>query len=45
MFQAPKRITELSHVMLPGQEQYGLELKQRAERKGPAGDIMNDVYM
>ncbi len=45
MFQAPKRITELSHVMLPGQEQYGLELKLRSERKGPAGDIMHDVYM
>jgi len=45
MFQTPRRITELSHVMLPGQEQYGLELKQRAERKGPVGDIMNDVSM
>ena len=41
----PKRIIELSHVMLPGQEQYGLEVKPRKERKGPTGDIMCDVFM
>jgi arylformamidase len=39
------RVIELSHVMLPGREQYGLELKQRNARPGPAGDIMLDVYM
>jgi arylformamidase len=43
--QAPKRIIELSHVMLPGREQYGLEVKPRKERKGPTGDIMCDVSM
>jgi arylformamidase len=42
---APKRIVELSHVMLPGQEQYGLEVKPRKERKGATGDIMSDVSM
>src|SRR5262245_23614292 len=41
----PTRITELSHVMLPGQEQYGLEVKLRSERKGSAGDVMSDVFM
>lgn len=40
-----KRIIDLTHVMLPGQEQYGLEVKQRNERKGETGDIMSDVSM
>jgi len=40
-----KRIIDLTHVMLPGQEQYGLEVKQRNERHGETGDIMSDVYM
>ncbi len=40
-----KRITDLTHIMIPGQEQYGLEVKQRNERHGPTGDIMSDVYM
>ena len=40
------RIIDLSHVLLPGQEQYGLEVSQRGEkREGPAGDIMSDVYL
>lgn len=40
-----RRVVDLTHVMLPGQEQYGLEVKQRNERTGPTGDIMSDVYM
>lgn len=40
-----KRIIDLTHVMLPGQEQYGLEVTQRGERHGPTGDIMSDVFM
>jgi len=40
-----KRIVDLTHVMIPGQEQYGLEVKQRGERTGRTGDIMSDVYM
>lgn len=40
-----KRIIDLTHVMLPGQEQYGLEVAQRGERHGPTGDIMSDVSM
>lgn len=40
-----KRIIDLTHVMLPGQEQYGLEVSQRGERHGPTGDIMSDVAM
>lgn len=40
-----KRIIDLTHVMIPGKEQYGLELKQRGERHGPTGDIMSDLFM
>jgi arylformamidase len=40
-----KRITDLTHVMFPGQEQYGLEVTQRGTRVGPTGDIMSDVAM
>jgi arylformamidase len=40
-----KRIIDLTHVMIPGQEQYGLELTQRGARDTPTGDIMNDIYM
>ncbi len=40
-----KRIIDLTHVLLPGEEQYGLELKQRGTRETPTGDIMSDVYM
>ncbi len=40
-----KRIIDLTHVMIPGQEQYGLEIKQRNERHGPSGDIMKEVFM
>lgn len=40
-----KRIIDLTHIMIPGQEQYGLEVTQRGERHGPTGDIMRDVFM
>jgi arylformamidase len=40
-----KRIIDLTHVMLPGEEQYVLEVKQRGVREGPTGDIMSDVFM
>jgi arylformamidase len=40
-----KRIIDLTHVLLPGQEQYGLEVSQRGTRTGPTGDIMSDVSM
>lgn len=40
-----KRIVDLTHSLIPGEEQYGLEVKQRNEREGPTGDIMSDVYM
>lgn len=40
-----RRIVDLTHVMLPGEEQYGLEVKQRNTRESATGDIMNDVYM
>jgi arylformamidase len=40
-----KRAIDLTHVMIPGEEQYGLEVRQRNERHGPTGDIMSDVYL
>lgn len=40
-----KRVIDLTHVLLPGQEQYSLEVKQRNAREGATGDIMSDVYM
>lgn len=40
-----KRVIDLTHVMIPGQEQYDLEITQRSERHGPTGDIMKDVFM
>lgn len=40
-----KRIIDLTHVMIPGQEQYGLEVTQRNARDGATGDIMSDVYL
>ena len=39
------RVTDLTHSMIPGAEQYGLEVTQRNPRDGPTGDIMNDVFM
>lgn len=40
-----KRIIDLTHSMIPGQEQYGLEVKQRNPRDAATGDIMCDVYL
>lgn len=40
-----KRIIDLTHILIPGQEQYGLEVTQRGERHGPTGDIMSNVFM
>jgi arylformamidase len=40
-----KRITDLTHVLIPGEEQYGLEIKQRGERLGATGDIMKEVFL
>ena len=40
------RIIDLTHTMLPGEEQYTVEIKQRGKlRDTPTGDIMNDLYM
>lgn len=40
-----KRVIDLTHTLMPGQEQYHLDVKQRGERHGPTGDIMSDVAM
>jgi arylformamidase len=43
---AKPQIIDLTHRLLPGEEQYTVELKQRAApRTTPTGDIMHDVYM
>jgi arylformamidase len=40
------QVIDLTHTLLPGQEQYSVEIKQRGkERDTPTGDIMHDVYM
>lgn len=39
------RVVDLTHVMLPGKEQYTLEVSRRNERPGEEGDIMSAVYM
>lgn len=39
------RVVDLTHVLLPGQEQYTLEIARRNERHGAEGDIMSVVYM
>ncbi len=40
------RIVDLTHVNLPGQEQYTDEINQRGkQRETPTGDIMHDVAM
>lgn len=38
------RVVDLTHVLLPGKEQYTLEIARRNERHGPEGDIMSAVY-
>ena len=39
------RIVDLTHVMLPGKEQYTLEVAHKNLRNGPEGDVMSVVYM
>lgn len=40
------KVIDLTHALLPGQEQYTVELKQRGVlRDTPTSDIMHDVYM
>jgi arylformamidase len=39
------RIVDLTHVLLPGKEQYTLEVSRKNERHGPEGDIMCTVYL
>jgi len=40
------RVIDLTHRLLPGEEQYTVEIKQRGKlRETPTGDIMHDVYM
>jgi len=40
------QIIDLTHTLIPGEEQYTVELKQRGTvRTTPTGDIMHDVYM
>lgn len=40
------QIIDLTHRLLPGEEQYTVEIKQRGTpRTTPTGDIMHDVYM
>ena len=39
------RVVDLSHVLLPRQEQYTLEVSRRDERQGAEGDVMSTVYM
>ena len=40
------KIVDLTHSLLPGEEQYSVEIKQRGKlRDTPTGDIMHDVYM
>lgn len=40
-----KRIIDLTHVLIPGAEQYRLDLEQRDARSGATGDIMKIVTM
>ena len=40
------QIIDLTHRLLPGQEQYTVEIKERGKpRETPTGDIMHDVYL
>jgi arylformamidase len=39
------RIVDLTHVLLPGKEQYTLEVAHKNLRNGPEGDVMSVVYM
>jgi arylformamidase len=39
------RVIDLTHVILPGREQYTFEVSQRVDRQGPEGDIMKTMYL
>jgi arylformamidase len=40
------KLIDLTHRLLPGEEQYTVEIKQRGKpRESATGDIMHDVYM
>src|SRR3954452_16963138 len=40
------RVIDLTHRLLPGEEQYTVEINQRGKlREAPTGDIMHDVYL
>lgn len=39
------RVVDLTHVLVPREEQYTLEVSRRDERHGPEGDIMSCVYL
>ena len=38
------KVVDLTHYLIPGQELYQLDVKQRIEREGAEGDIMSDVF-
>ncbi|MDQ3699858.1 MAG: cyclase family protein, partial [Chloroflexota bacterium] len=39
------KIVDLTHRLLPGEEQYKLEVKERGQRKSPTGDIQSEVFL
>jgi len=39
------RVVDLTHVLLPYEEQYTLEVSRKGDRQGREGDIMSTVYM
>ena len=40
------QIIDLTHTLLPGEEQYTVEIKQRGKpREAPTGDVMHDLSM
>lgn len=39
------RIVDLTHRLIPGKEQYALDLGRHNERQGEEGDIMSTVYL
>jgi arylformamidase len=38
------QVIDLTHRLLPGEEQYKLEVKERGERKKPTGDVQSEVF-
>jgi len=42
---SPFNVIDLTHRLLPGEEQYTVDIKQRGQpRQSPTGDIMHDVH-